>query len=303
MGSIPVRCNCHPSVNVLVLRSLSALCSQIVNQFLTKEYCYSLYLHQGSCEHRWCSGSIVAVEGIYMGSIPVRCNCHPSVNVLVLRSLSALCSQIVNQFLTKEYCYSLYLHQSSCEHRWCSVSIVPFQAIDMGSILVRCNCDSLAIVWCSVFSLHFFSPIVNQFLTQEDCFSSYNHKVSCEHRWCSGSIVAFQAIDMGSIPVRCNCHPSVNVLVLRSLSALCSQIVNQFLTKEYCYSLYLHQGSCEHRWCSGSIVAFEAIDMGSIPVRCNCDPLATVLVQRFLSALFLSDRQSVFDTRGLFLTV
>ena len=125
----------------------------------------------------------------------------------------------------------------------------------------------------------------------------------CEYRWCSGSIVAFQAIDMGSIPVRCNCHPLVNVLVQRSLSALCSPIVDQFLTKEYCYSLYLHQGSCEHRWCSGSIVAFEAIDMGSIPVRCNCDPLATVLVQRFLSALFLSDRQSVFDTRGLFLTV
>ena len=24
-----------------------------------------------------------------------------------------------------------------------------------------------------------------------------------QHRWCSGSIAAFQAIDMGSIPVRC----------------------------------------------------------------------------------------------------
>ena len=132
----------------------------------------------------------------------------------------------------------------------------------------------------------FLSPIVNQFLTQEDCFSLYNHNSRCEHRCCSGRIVAFQAFDMGSIPVRCNCHPLVNVLVLRSLSALCSLIVNQFLTKEYCYSLYLHQSSFEHRWCSGSIVAFQAVDMGSIPVRCNCDPLAIVLIQRFLSALF-----------------
>ena len=24
-----------------------------------------------------------------------------------------------------------------------------------------------------------------------------------QHRWCSGSIAAFQAVDMGSIPVRC----------------------------------------------------------------------------------------------------
>ena len=24
-----------------------------------------------------------------------------------------------------------------------------------------------------------------------------------------------------------------------------------------------------HRWCSGSIAAFQAVDMGSIPVRCN----------------------------------
>ena len=27
-----------------------------------------------------------------------------------------------------------------------------------------------------------------------------------KHRWCSGSIVAFQAIDMGSIPVRCRSY-------------------------------------------------------------------------------------------------
>ena len=138
---------------------------------------------------------------------------------------------------------------------------------------------------------------------QSVCFSLFNHHSWCEHRWCSGSIVAFQAIDMGSIPVRCICHPSVNVLVQRSLCGLRSPIVNQFLTKEYCYSLYLHQSSCEHRWCIVSIVAFQAIDMGSIPVRSNCNPLAIVLVQRFLSALFLSDRQSVFDTRGPFLIV
>ena len=145
--------------------------------------------------------------------------------------------------------------------------------------------------------------MVNQFLTQEDCFSLYNHKFLCEHSWCSGSIVAFQAIDMGSIPVRYNCHPSVNVLVQRSLLGLRFPIVNQFLTKEYCHSMYLHQSSCEHSWCSDSIVAFQAIDIGSIAVRCICDPLVIVLVQRFLSALLLFDCQSVFDARVLLLLV
>ena len=145
--------------------------------------------------------------------------------------------------------------------------------------------------------------MVNQFSTQEDCFSLYNHKFSCEHSWCSGSILTFQAIDMGSIHVRCKCHASVNVFMQRSLSALCSTIVNQFLTKEYCYSLYLHQSSCEHRWWSGTIVAFQAIDMCSVPVRCNCDPSVNVLVHRSLSALCPSDRQSVFDKRVLLLLV
>ena len=31
---------------------------------------------------------------------------------------------------------------------------------------------------------------------------SFDRKPS-QHRWCSGSIAAFQAVDMGSIPVRC----------------------------------------------------------------------------------------------------
>ena len=31
-----------------------------------------------------------------------------------------------------------------------------------------------------------------------------NHlRIVSKHRWCSGSIAAFQAVDMGSIPVRC----------------------------------------------------------------------------------------------------
>ena len=30
----------------------------------------------------------------------------------------------------------------------------------------------------------------------------FDRKTS-QHRWCSGSIAAFQAVDMGSIPVRC----------------------------------------------------------------------------------------------------
>ena len=31
---------------------------------------------------------------------------------------------------------------------------------------------------------------------------SFDRKPS-QHRWCSGSVAAFQAADMGSIPVRC----------------------------------------------------------------------------------------------------
>ena len=117
---------------------------------------------------------------------------------------------------------------------------------------------------------------------QSVCFSLFNHNSWCERRWCSGSIVAFQAIDMGSIPVRCNCHPLAIVLVLRYLSALCSPIFNQFVS----HSLFNHNSWCEHRWWSGSIVAFQAIDMGSIPVRCNCHPSVNALVLRSLSLHF-----------------
>ena len=80
-----------------------------------------------------------------------------------------------------------------------------------------------------------------------------------EHLSCSGSIVTLQTTDKGAIPVRCKSYS-----IDRNFALI-------FVTKENTtlLFLFLHDRIEEHHWCSGSIVDFQAIDMGSIPVRCK----------------------------------
>ena len=78
-----------------------------------------------------------------------------------------------------------------------------------------------------------------------------------EHLWCSGSIVSLQTTDKGSIPVRWKSYS-----IDRNFALI-------FVTKENTTLLFLfvHDGIEEHRWCSRNIAAFQAIDMGGVPVR------------------------------------
>ena len=80
-----------------------------------------------------------------------------------------------------------------------------------------------------------------------------------EHLSCSGSIVTLQTTDKGAVPVRCKSYS-----IDRNFALV-------FVTKENTtlLFLFLHDRIEEHHWCSGSIVDFEAINMGSIPVRRN----------------------------------
>ena len=78
-----------------------------------------------------------------------------------------------------------------------------------------------------------------------------------EHLSCSGSIVTLQTTDKGAVPVRCKSYS-----IDRNFALI-------FVTKENTtlLFLFLRDRIEEHHWCSGSIVDFQAIDMGSIPVR------------------------------------
>ena len=78
-----------------------------------------------------------------------------------------------------------------------------------------------------------------------------------EHLSCSGSIVTLQTTDKGAVPVRCKSYS-----IDRNFPLI-------FVTEENTtlLFLFLHDRIEEHHCCSGSIVDFQAIDMGSIPVR------------------------------------
>ena len=62
---------------------------------------------------------------------------------------------------------------------------------------------------------------------------------------------------MGSIPVRCKSYN-----IDRNFALI-------FVTKENTTRLFsfFHDAIQEHHWCSRNLAAFQAIDMGSIPVR------------------------------------
>ena len=186
-------------------------------------------------QHRWCNGSIVAFQAIDMGSLPVRCRSY---------NLDGIFAVI---FVTKENT-TLTLSFSSVgieEHHWCSGSIVAFQAIDMVLITAWRRRPSLIRNFQENLSSEGFKSID---------ISTVQIWVD-KHRWCSGSIVGFQAIDMGSIPVRCRSYNiDANFAVL-------------FVTKENTTPMFSFSsvGIEEHHWCSGSTAHLQAIDMGSSP--------------------------------------
>ena len=190
-------------------------------------------------EHLWCSGSIVSLQTTHKGAIPVRYKSYS-----IDRNFALI-------FVTKENTtlLFLFLHDGIEEHRLCSGSIVAFQAIDMGSIPVRCRSYNIDRKVAVIFVTKEFTTLV---------FSFFLIVVE-RRRWCSGSIVAFQAIDMGSIPVRCRSYN-----IDRKVAVIF--VTKEFTTLVFSFFLIVVE---RRRWCSGSIVAFPAIDLGSTPVRCR----------------------------------
>ena len=188
-------------------------------------------------EQRWCTGRIITFQGIEKGSIPVRCE-----NVRVSKLLPS--SFHTDGLSIPRFSF---FHVRVAKHRWWSGSIVAFQAFGMGSILVRRRTYNVD---------RNFPEIL---VTQEfrSLLLSSVHIGFEEHRWGSGSLVALEAIDVCSIPVRWrSSNIDGNFAVL-------------FVTKENktrSFSFF-HDGIEEHHWCSRNTAAFQAIDMGSIPVR------------------------------------
>ena len=133
------------------------------------------------------------------------------------------------------------------QHRWCNGSIVAFQAIDMGSIPLRCRSYNIDGNFAVLF-------VTKENTTPMFSFSSVGIE---EHHWCSGSTAHLQAIDMGSIPAWRR-RPSLIRIFQGNLSSGRFKSIDITTVQIWVD---------KHRWCSGSIVAFQAIDMGSIPVR------------------------------------
>ena len=222
MGSIPVRCRSY---------NLDGTFAVI---FVTKEnttlmLSFSIVRIE---EHHWCSGSIVAFQAIDMGLLPAW-----------RRSPSLIRNFQVN--LSSEGFISIDISTVQIwedKHRWCSGSIVAFQAIDMSSIPVRCR--SYNIDWN--FAVLF---VTKENTTPMFSFSSVGIE---EHHWCSGSTAHLQAIDMGSIPAWRR-RPSLMRIFQGNLSS------GGFKSIEIStVQIWVDK----HRWCSGSRVALYAIYLG-----------------------------------------
>ena len=216
--------------NSAVKRNFSVIC--VTNEFTT----LLIQIHQvRNDEHLWCSGSIVSLQTTDRGSIPVRCK-----NYSIGRDFALIIVTKENTTLL-----FLFLHDGVEEHRWCSGSIVDFQAIDICPLPVRCRSYNI--------DRSFPEILVRQEL-RSLLFSSVYIGIE-DHRWGSGSLVALEAIDVCSIPVRWRSYNiDGNFEVL-------------FVTKEYTtlMSSFSSVGIEEHHWCSGSTAHLQAIDMGSIP--------------------------------------
>ena len=177
-------------------------------------------------QHSWCSGNIVTLQTTDKGCIPVRCKSY-NIN----RSFALIIVTKENTTLL-----FLFLHDVIEEHRWCSVSIVALQAIDMGSIPVRWRSYNIDRKFAVIFVTKVFTTLLFTFFLI----------VVDRHRWCSGSIVAFQAIDMGSMLVR-------RKMTNRTRTFSVNHAPEGF--KYIVLSTVRVQGH-QHHWRSGSAVAF-----------------------------------------------
>ena len=175
----------------------------------------------------------------------------------VKRNFSVIC--VTNEFTT----LLIQFHQvRNDEHLWCSGSIVSLQTTDKGSIPVRCKNYSIDRDFALIFVTKENTTLLFLFL----------HDGVEEHRWCSGSIVDFQAIDVCSIPVRWRSYNNDgNFAVL-------------FVTKEYTtlMSSFSSVGIEEHHWCSGSTAHLQAIDMVLIPAWRRRPSLIRIFRETFL---------------------
>ena len=209
-------------------------------------------------EHLCCSDSIVSLQTTDKGSIPVRCKRY------------GIDKNFALKFVTKENTtlLILFLHDGIEEHRWCSGSTVAFQAIDMGSIPVRCRRYNIDRKFAVIFVTKEFTTLVFSFFLI----------VVDRRRWCSGSIVAFQAIDMVSIPVRCRRY---------NIDGIFAVI---FVTKEYPTLMFSFSsvGIEEHHWCSGSRAHLQAIDMGLSPAWRRRPSLIRIFQENLASEGFKS---------------
>ena len=167
MVLIPVRCKSYN-----IDRKFPEI---LVTQELRSLLFSSVYI--GIEEHRWGSGSLVAIEAIDVCSIPVRCRSfNIDGNFAVL-------------FVTKDYTTLMFSFSSVVieEHHWCSGSIVAFQAIDMGLIPAWRRRPSLMRIFRGNLSSEGFKSIE---------ISTVQIWVD-KHRWCCGSIVTFQGFEKG----------------------------------------------------------------------------------------------------------
>ena len=116
--------------------------------------------------------------------------------------------------------------------------------------------------------------VTKEFTTLLFCF--YHVGIE-EHRWCSGSIADLQAIDMGLIPVGRK-GPS---LIASFLENIASDGFESIII--YTVPVWVDRD----RWRSGSIVKFQALNEGSIPVRWSNR------VSKLFSSLFDTDEFSI----------
>ena len=148
-------------------------------------------------------------------------------NSAVKRNFSVI--SVTNEFTT----LLIQFHQvRNDEHLWCSGSIVSSQTTDKGSIPKRCKGYSIDRNFALIFVTKENTTLVFSFF----------FIVVDRRRWCSGSIVAFQANDMVSSPVRCRSY---------NINGISAAI---FVTKEYPTLMFSFSsvGIEEHHWCSGS---------------------------------------------------
>ena len=172
IGSIPVRCRSYNIDRKFAVRFVAKVCTTLL---------FSFFL-LGVEEHHWCRGSIIALQAIHMCSIPVMCR---------NRSLTKVSQEnLASEGL--DFIIFAPIRVWIDHYRWCSCSIIAFQAVDMGPIPVRCKSYNIDRNFALIFD------------TKENTtrLFSFFHDAIQEHHWCSRNVAAFQAIDTGSIPVR-----------------------------------------------------------------------------------------------------